>query len=48
MPRFCEVISQHWPKSAEEIKQGIINDVRSFIGQQKVFDDITLLVIKQQ
>ncbi|EDX83223.1 Stage II sporulation protein E [Synechococcus sp. PCC 7335] len=48
MERFCKVILRCWPQSAEAIKQGIISDVRAFIGEQKVFDDITLLVIKQQ
>ncbi len=46
--RLCEVISQNWHRSAQEIQQAVIADVRQFIGKQKVFDDITLLVIKQK
>ena len=46
--RLCEVLSQNWHKSAEQIKQATIDDLREFIGEQKVFDDITLLVLKQQ
>jgi phosphoserine phosphatase RsbU/P len=46
--RLCEVISVNWPHSAEEIKQAAINDLRQFIGEEKVFDDITLVVLKQQ
>ncbi|MCW6051103.1 SpoIIE family protein phosphatase [Microcoleus sp. A2-C5] len=46
--RLCEVVSQNWHLSAEEIKQAAIDDLREFIGEQKVFDDITLLVLKQQ
>ncbi|MEQ9233584.1 SpoIIE family protein phosphatase [Coleofasciculus sp. E2-BRE-01] len=46
--KLCQVVSQNWQKSAEEIKQAVIDDVRRHIGQQKVFDDITLLVLKQQ
>ena len=46
--RLCEVLSQNWHKSAEEIKQATIDDLREFVGEQKVFDDITLLVLKQQ
>jgi sigma-B regulation protein RsbU (phosphoserine phosphatase) len=46
--RLCQVVRQNWQKSAEEIKQAVIDDVRRHIGQQKVFDDITLLVLKQQ
>lgn len=48
MDRFCAIILQHWYQPAEDIERGIINDVKDFIGRQKVFDDITLLVIKQQ
>ena len=48
MDQFCEVISQNWASSAEEIKQAIIDDLKQFIGKQKVFDDITLLVLKQE
>ncbi|HEY9613392.1 SpoIIE family protein phosphatase [Allocoleopsis sp.] len=46
--RLCEVLSQNWQDSAEEIKQAVINDVKEFIGEQKVFDDITLVVVKQK
>jgi serine phosphatase RsbU (regulator of sigma subunit) len=46
--RLCEVVSQNWHLSAEQIKQATIDDLREFIGEQKVFDDITLLVLKQQ
>ncbi|WP_449420079.1 SpoIIE family protein phosphatase [Phormidium nigroviride] len=48
LEKLCEVISQNWDGSAEEIKQAIIDDLKEFIGLQKVFDDITLVVIKQQ
>ncbi|NER25616.1 MAG: PP2C family protein-serine/threonine phosphatase [Symploca sp. SIO1B1] len=48
MERFCEVISQNWQGTAQEVKQAVIDDVREFIGTQKVFDDITLVVLKQQ
>ncbi|MEG4252761.1 SpoIIE family protein phosphatase [Microcoleus sp. Pol10D4] len=44
---MCEVISKNWDLSAEEIKQAVIDDVRRHIGHQKVFDDITLLVVKR-
>lgn len=46
--RLCEVVSQNWDSSAEEIKQAVADDVKQFIGSQKVFDDITLVVIKQK
>jgi serine phosphatase RsbU (regulator of sigma subunit) len=34
--------------STDEIRQAVIDEVRLFIGEQKVFDDITLLVLKQR
>jgi serine phosphatase RsbU (regulator of sigma subunit) len=45
--QLCEVISQNWHLSAQEIKQAVIDDLRGHIGTQKVFDDITLLVVKR-
>jgi sigma-B regulation protein RsbU (phosphoserine phosphatase) len=48
LDRLCEVISENWDKSAQAIKEAVIADVRQFIGKQKVFDDITLLVLKRQ
>ncbi|MEG5162522.1 SpoIIE family protein phosphatase [Microcoleus sp. AT3-A2] len=48
LKQLCEVISQNWYKSAAEVKDAVIVDVRQHIGQQKVFDDITLLVFKRQ
>lgn len=46
--QLCQVISRHWHQSVEEIKEAVIADVRRHIGNQKVFDDITLLVLKRQ
>ncbi|MCC3406666.1 MAG: SpoIIE family protein phosphatase [Microcoleus sp. PH2017_10_PVI_O_A] len=46
--RLCEVVSVNWHKSAEQIKQSAIDDLREFIGEQKVFDDITLVVLKKK
>ena len=48
MERFCDVISKNWQLTAGEIKQAAIDDLRQFIGEQRVFDDITLLIFKQQ
>lgn len=46
--RLCEAVSQNWHLLAEDIKEQVIEDVRQFIGQQKIFDDITLLILKRQ
>jgi predicted ATPase/serine phosphatase RsbU (regulator of sigma subunit)/tRNA A-37 threonylcarbamoyl transferase component Bud32 len=48
LERFCEIIRQNWQQTAQEIREAVIDDVRQFIGTQKVFDDITLLVFKQK
>ncbi|MDM8561223.1 two-component regulator propeller domain-containing protein [Candidatus Parabeggiatoa sp. HSG14] len=46
--RLCEVIQQNWQQTAHEIQKAVIEDVRQFIGEQKVYDDITLLVLKKK
>jgi serine phosphatase RsbU (regulator of sigma subunit) len=48
LERLCQVIRQNWQQTAQEIIEAVIADVRRFIGKQKVFDDITLLVLKQK
>lgn len=48
LERLCEIVSQNWQSSPSQIKQAIVNDVREFIDQQKVFDDITLVVMKRK
>ncbi len=45
--RLCEVVSHNWQQSALGIQQAIVADVRQYISEQKVFDDITVLVLKQ-
>ena len=48
MEKLCSVISSQWKHPAEDIKNAIVDDVRNHIGSQTVFDDITLLVLKQK
>jgi sigma-B regulation protein RsbU (phosphoserine phosphatase) len=43
-----KILKQNHHKSANEIRQAVINGVMAHIGTQKVFDDITLLVLKQK
>jgi phosphoserine phosphatase RsbU/P len=47
LEQLCDIISQNWHLSAQEIKQAVIDDVQRHIGTQKVCDDITLLVVKR-
>ncbi len=48
LERLCEIVSQNWEQSAQEIKTAVIDDVKQHIDTQTVYDDITLLVIKQK
>jgi len=46
--RLCDIIQTHWQQSAKELLNIIIADIKQFIDHQKVYDDVTLLVIKQR
>ena len=46
--RLSEVAAAHRALSAAEIVDAVIADMRQFIGDQEIFDDITLLVIKRR
>jgi sigma-B regulation protein RsbU (phosphoserine phosphatase) len=46
--RLCHVLQRHWQKSAAALRQAVIDDIMQFIGQQKIFDDITLVVLKRR
>jgi len=48
LEQLCRVISQCWQESARDIQQTIISDVRRHIGNHKIYDDMTLLVLKQK
>jgi len=48
LERLCEVVRRHCQSSADDIKQAVIDEVQQYIGEQRVYDDITLLVLKQK
>ncbi|MDJ1184889.1 AAA family ATPase [Roseofilum casamattae] len=48
LDRLCRVILECRDRNANEIRAQVIADVRAFIASQKVFDDITLVILKQQ
>ena len=48
LTRLCDAIQQNWTSPADDIKDAVINDLLRFIGQQEIYDDITLVVIKQR
>lgn len=47
LERLCEVVRQHWGKPANAVKEAVIMDVQRHIAGHEVYDDITLVVIKQ-
>ncbi|MCP4107347.1 MAG: SpoIIE family protein phosphatase [Desulfobacteraceae bacterium] len=48
LERLCDVISKNWKYAAKDINSAVVEDVNRHIGKQKVFDDLTLVVLKQQ
>ena len=48
LERLCRTISSCWHLSSEAVKDTVINDVRAHIGPQTVYDDLTIVVVKQQ
>ncbi len=46
--RLCEIISRNSQQSARDIRYAVIADLENYIGKQQVYDDITLVVIKQK
>jgi len=48
LEQLCEVVSQNWQRSTHEIRQAVIDDVRCHIGSHKIYDDMTLLILKQK
>jgi sigma-B regulation protein RsbU (phosphoserine phosphatase) len=48
LDRLCNVLSQHWQQSVDEIRQAVVADVQQHIGESKIRDDITLLILKQK
>jgi phosphoserine phosphatase RsbU/P len=48
LDRLCQIASQNWTKTAKEIRQIVTDDLRQHIGEQTIYDDITLVVFKQK
>jgi predicted ATPase/serine phosphatase RsbU (regulator of sigma subunit)/tRNA A-37 threonylcarbamoyl transferase component Bud32 len=48
LERLWQVVVNNHLRSVQEIREAVIDDVRQYIGVQRVFDDITLVVIKQK
>ncbi|PZV19239.1 MAG: urea ABC transporter substrate-binding protein [Leptolyngbya sp.] len=48
LDRFHQVLQNNRDRTATEIRQRVIQDVMAFVGAQRVFDDITLLILKRR
>ena len=48
LERLCAVVCQHWGQAADTIKEAVVADVQRHIGGHLVYDDLTLVVVKQQ
>ncbi|KGD96643.1 SpoIIE family protein phosphatase [Rhizobium sp. YS-1r] len=46
--RLCESAGRRYGQSAEDVKVGIIDDLMTHIGTQKIHDDITLVVMRHR
>ncbi len=46
--RLCQIISENWSlATANEIQRAIIQDMRNYIGDEEIADDVTLVVVKR-
>jgi serine phosphatase RsbU (regulator of sigma subunit) len=48
LEQLCAVVQQNWQRSAQDIRQAVIQDLRSHIGTEQVYDDITLVILKRK
>ena len=48
LARLCTVVSRHWTAPAEVIKEYVVKDVHQHMGAQRMYDDITLVVVKRR
>jgi PAS domain S-box-containing protein len=48
LERLQAVVLEHWRQSAKAISAEVISDVYTYIAEHTVFDDISLVIIKQR
>lgn len=46
--RLQDLVAAHWHEDAQKLQEIICQAISYFIGEQKVYDDITLLIIKRR
>ncbi len=47
LDRICKIVKENRHKSAQMIRSTLVLDLNSFIGNHTVFDDVTLVILKQ-
>ena len=48
LERLTQVIREAHEKPVDQIREIVITDIREFIGSNKVYDDITFVVMKRK
>lgn len=48
LERLCKIISRNWTNPAKAIMDAVVFEVRDFIDVQTIYDDLTLVVVKQK
>ncbi|MDJ0837514.1 MAG: SpoIIE family protein phosphatase [Acidobacteriota bacterium] len=48
LERMCAVIQRNWSQPAAVVKQAVIDDLHGYIDGHHIYDDISLLVLKQR
>jgi sigma-B regulation protein RsbU (phosphoserine phosphatase) len=48
LDRLQAAVSQHWQGSAQDVQNSVIAQLSQFISNATVYDDITLLILKQR
>lgn len=46
--RLCEVVRHHRQKTAVGIREAVVEDVRTYMGDREAYDDLTIVVMKQK
>ena len=47
LPRLIKILEENHDKNADELKKIIMEELKQFIGEEKIHDDITLIVLKR-
>ncbi len=45
--RLEESLSRHLPRRGEEIVQGVVDDVKAFVGEAPQADDLTIMLLRR-